>query len=188
MPSRVDWRTRANALTLLRLLAAPALVLAIVRGADLVAGAIFALAVATDFADGWLARKHAEATAFGAYVDHTVDAIFVTACSAALAWAGALPAALPPLIAIAFVQYAIDSRFLVSRGLRTSSLGRWNGIGYFVAVGVPVVRDALGLGFPGAGVVTALGWLLVVTTVFSMIDRLALVLRTVTRESSERHS
>ena len=45
---------------------------------------------------------------------------------------------------LAFVQYAVDSRVQESRPLRASSLGRWNGIAYFVLLGVPVLRDALG--------------------------------------------
>jgi hypothetical protein len=39
---------------------------------------------------------------------------------------------------------------------------------------VPLVRDALALGWPGPRLVLALGWLLVATTVVSMLDRLRL--------------
>jgi hypothetical protein len=67
-----------------------------------------------------------------------------------------------------------DSRlgFVRGEGLRASSLGRWNGIAYYVIVAVPVVRDALGLGWPGRRLVMALGWGLVATTGVSMVDRL----------------
>ena len=176
MESSRRWATRANGLTLLRLLAAPALVWAIATERSGVAHAFFWLAVATDFADGWAARRYGEATRLGGLVDHAVDASFVTAGAAALAWQCVLPAALPPLIALAFLQYALDSRFLVARGLRGSPLGRWNGIAYYGIVAVPIVRDALGLGWPGPGLVTALGWALVVTTLLSMADRLRLLL------------
>ena len=83
-----------------------------------------------------------------------------------------LPAALPPLIALAFLQYSVDSRLPGGRALRGSSIGRWNGIAYYVIVAVPIVRDALALGWPAAGLVTALGWGLVVSTLLSMGDRL----------------
>lgn len=162
----------ANALTLLRLLAAPGLVLAVLRGEVRAAALLFALAVATDLADGWVARRRGEASSLGGLIDHAVDATFVSAGSAALAWLGVLPVALPPLIALAFVQYALDSNIVRSGSLRASALGRWNGIAYYVIVGVPIVRDALGLGWPGRGAVYLAGWLLVIATLVSIGDRL----------------
>jgi phosphatidylglycerophosphate synthase len=166
----------ANAVTSLRLLIAPALVLAIAEDAALVATLLFFLAVATDVADGHLARRSGRTSERGALFDHAVDAIFVTAGTAALARAGVLPAALPPAIAIAFLQYAFDSRILASRGRRPSRLGRWNGIAYYVAVAVPLVRDALGLAWPGPELVRAGGWLLVATTAASVAERARLLI------------
>lgn len=166
------WSTRANALTLLRLLAAPALVLAILGGQTRAAALLVALAVVTDLADGRVARRFGEATRLGGLLDHAVDATFVTAGSAALAWLGALPAALPPLIALAFVQYAADSNAAGSGALRASFLGRWNGIAYYAAVALPLARDALGFAWPPAQVVYGVGWLLVVSTLVSIADRL----------------
>jgi len=43
-------------------------------------------------------------------------------------------------------------------------------------VAVPIVRDALGWSWPGPGLVMALGWLLVASTLVSMFDRLRLLL------------
>jgi hypothetical protein len=106
-----------------------------------------------------------------------VDAAFVTAGAAALGARGVLPPLLAPLIAIAFVQYALDSRLMQASGLRASPLGRWNGIAYYVIVAVPVVRDALGLAWPGPGLVRALGWGLVASTLLSISDRLRLLAR-----------
>ena len=167
-----SWATRANGLTALRLLAAPALFAAIHVERPAFATLVFFLAVATDFADGWVARRYGEVTPLGGLVDHAVDATFVCAGAAALACAGVLPVLLPTLVAVAFLQYALDSRWLAARNLRPSELGRWNGIAYYVIVAVPIVRDALGLGWPGAGLVTALGWALVASTLVSMADRL----------------
>jgi phosphatidylglycerophosphate synthase len=166
-----SWQTRANALTALRLLAAPALAASICTGESGAALAIYGLAVASDFADGWVARRYEEASPLGGFMDHAVDAAFVSTGCAALALMGVLPALLPVLIAVAFTQYAIDSRVGSSRPLRASSLGRWNGIAYYVALAVPLVRDGLGLDWPSAGAVLALGWLLVVSTLVSMADR-----------------
>ncbi|HEY5656458.1 MAG TPA: CDP-alcohol phosphatidyltransferase family protein [Myxococcota bacterium] len=172
------WNTRANALTLLRLLAAPGLVLAILAGQAGVAALLVALAVATDLADGRVARRFGETTRLGGLLDHAVDATFVTAGSAALAWLGALPAALPPIIALAFLQYAVDSNLAGAGGLRASALGRWNGIAYYAVVALPVARDALGLGWPGVAWVYGMGWLLVASTLVSSADRLRALRRT----------
>jgi phosphatidylglycerophosphate synthase len=167
-----SWQTRANVLTALRFLAAPALAAAICSGEMALALALFAFAVATDFADGWVARRYGEVTPLGGFMDHAVDAAFVTTGCAALALVGVLPALLPVLIALAFTQYAIDSRVGAARPLRGSALGRWNGVAYYAVIAVPVTRDALGLDWPGPGPVSALGWALVGTTLLSMADRL----------------
>ena len=167
----------ANALTLFRLALAPVLVVAVIRQSYPAASVIFFLAVATDFADGNVARRSGSASPRGALFDHAVDAIFCTAGTAALAHAGALPAALPPLIAAAFLQDAADSRILSARGLRASALGRWNGIAYYVIVAIPILRDGLGLSWPGGFWVAMLGWGLVVTTVASILDRARLLFR-----------
>jgi phosphatidylglycerophosphate synthase len=171
------WVTSADSLTLLRLIAAPLFVLAVRAGSPLPASLIFAVAAATDFADGRVARVRGQSSARGGFLDHAVDAVFVSAGAAALASVGALPWPLAPLIAVAFLQYALDSRLMRARGLQASALGRWNGIGYYVIVAVPVVRDALGLGWPGAGLVRALGWALVASTLLSISDRLRLLAR-----------
>jgi len=168
--------TLANALTLLRLLLAPALVACILAGEAALGALVFALAVASDFADGFFARRRGDASPHGGALDHGVDACFVAAGLAALAWRGALPAPLPPLVVAAFLQYALDAR-APAGGLVASRLGRWNGIAYYVAVAVPLVRDALGLGWPGPGLVRGLGWLLVATTLSSMASRLRLARR-----------
>jgi phosphatidylglycerophosphate synthase len=172
MSTRRIWLTRANGLTLLRLLVAPALALAVVDGATATATALFWIAVATDAADGRVARRFGEVSQYGRLVDHAADATFVTLGTAALAWTGALPAALPALIAAAFGQYVVDSRLAGERQPRPSRLGRWNGVAYYVVVGVPIIREALGLAWPGATLVWAFGWLLVASTLASMAGRL----------------
>ena len=116
------WLTRANSLSALRLGLVLPLVVAIVHARPVLATACFALAVATDFADGWVARRYGESSPLGGLVDHAVDATFVTAGSAALAAQCVLPAALPPLIAVAFLQYVIDSRLVGSPRLLGSPI------------------------------------------------------------------
>jgi phosphatidylglycerophosphate synthase len=164
-------RTRANALTGLRLLCGPLLVAALLSGRGLAACVLFWLAVATDWLDGRIARRFGESSALGGFLDHVTDAAFVALGLAALVWRGEAPGLLPALVALAFLQYTLDSRVIDGRALRASALGRWNGIAYFVPIGAVVVRDALALGWPGAGLLRALGWLLVASTLVSMLDR-----------------
>ncbi len=164
-------RTRANALTALRLVCGPLLVLALLEHAVWTAAVLFWLAVATDLLDGRVARRFGESSALGGFLDHVTDAAFVSLGLAALALRGEAPGLLPALVALAFVQYTLDSRVIDGGALRASALGRWNGIAYFVPVGTVVSREALGLAWPGHGLVLALGWLLVATTLLSMADR-----------------
>ena len=172
MQFRNAWLTRANGLTCVRVAAMPALVIAIDAGASWLALAVFALAVASDVADGIVARRYAEQSGLGRLFDHAADAAFVTAGAAALAHVGVLPPLLPTLIAASFLQYALDAKVAKGAGPRASRLGRWNGIAYYVIVAIPIVRDALGIGWPAATWVMALGWLLIGSTLVSMGDRL----------------
>jgi phosphatidylglycerophosphate synthase len=165
------WVTLANGLTGLRLVGAPLCAAAILFQAHLLAAGIFALAVVTDLADGRIARRRGEASPLGGRLDHASDATFVTLGLGALAYRGAVPALLPAVVVAAFLQYAFDSRREGGSALRPSRIGRWNGIAYFALLGVPVIRDALGLGWPGAGWVQGAGWLLVASSLFSMAAR-----------------
>ena len=171
------WRTRANALSLSRLVIAPVLAAAIAAGQPEFATTLFALAVATDFADGAVARRYAESSPLGGLLDHAIDATFCVLGLCAHAAAGVVPWALPALVAAAFAQYVLDSRSLAGRPLRASRLGRWNGIAYFVAVAVPIVRDTVGWSWPGATLVWWLAAALVVSTLVSMADRALALLR-----------
>lgn len=169
--NRPAWLTPANALTGLRLSLAPAIAYTIVNEFYAISGCLFVVAVITDLTDGPLARWRHEASASGALFDHAVDAMFVAIALGALAWMATLTPLLPLLVVAAFLQYTFDSRALQGRHLRASRIGRYNGIGYFVMVGIPVIRDALGLTWPSGEVVAVIAWLLVATTLVSMTDR-----------------
>lgn len=140
--------------------------------AGLVAG-LLATALATDCADGLVARRRGTASAAGRLFDHATDCFFVTAGLTGAGLAGLVPPALPVLVAVAFGQYVLDSYFVHRRKrLRMSTVGRWNGIGYFVPlVLVATARlEAPGLtGLMPAARLTA--YLLIVSTVVSIVDR-----------------
>jgi len=174
----IMWITWANLLTLIRLSCAIPSAWAIGAGAWPTAALLFALAVITDLLDGPVARRFRHVSQIGGLLDHATDAIFVSISLGALAVVGAVNALLPALVAAAFLQYVMDSRALAGRHLRTSMLGRANGVAYFVLVGIPVVRNALDLGWPADAWIQALAWLLTATTLLSMGDRLLALART----------
>lgn len=136
---------------------------------------LFVLAIATDLADGVVARRLGGETAFGRALDHGADFLFVSAGLAAAAWRGAIPWLLPGVVGIAFAQYVGDARVQpaesgLARGLRTNPLGRANGVLYFVPLGGDIL---VRLGVPFLAAPTrAFAWGLVVTTLLSMSDRL----------------
>ena len=69
-----------NALTLLRILLVPVLVLVFYlpfNGHLLAAAAIFAIAAITDWFDGYLARRLGQMTPFGAFLDPVADKVMV---------------------------------------------------------------------------------------------------------------
>jgi cardiolipin synthase len=162
----------SNGLTGLRLAAAPFFYCAIVAGSWRTACLLFWLAVASDWVDGRLARARGESSPFGGFLDHASDAAFVSFGLAALALPAVVPVWLPVLVVAAFGQYALDSRVLAGHPLRASALGRWNGIFYFVPPGIVVTREALGLHSPTDDIVWTLAWVLVLSTLLSMADRI----------------
>ena len=170
-PAGMHWGTLANVVTLTRVASAPLLAIAILEEARVAAAGLFFWAVATDFIDGRLARKRDEVSNLGGLLDHSADALFCSVSLGVLAVVGVVPAPLCFLVALSFLQYMLDSRSIAGRPLRASFLGRWNGIFYFVMVGIPVVRDALGMAWPGAALVMTIGWVLVASTLVSMADR-----------------
>lgn len=172
MPTRESLYTPANGLSAVRLLSALPCAYAVTVADWAVAAAVFFFAVATDIIDGPLARRRGEASRIGGLIDHSADALFCVAVLGALAATGLYPVLLPFVIAGAFAQYVADSRALAGQTLRTSRIGRYNGIAYFVLVGIPIMRNLLGWSWPSDAILLGAGWIFVATTAVSMIDRL----------------
>ncbi len=178
--ARVPFVTsRANALTAARLLLTVPFAFVTAdsgSGGATVAALVLALAIATDVLDGHVARRQGNASGSGALFDHATDCVFVTAGLAAGAARGAFPAALPALVAVAFIQYVVDSYWIHGHhALRGSRLGRYNGVLYFAPLaGDIAVRAGIG---PLRPLVTGVAWLLVVSTVVSMAERVWLSVR-----------
>jgi len=71
-----------NSLTVVRILLVPVLVVALLAHTahgDILAAAVFALASATDFVDGYLARSRGSVTTFGKLMDPLADKLLIVA-------------------------------------------------------------------------------------------------------------
>lgn len=84
-----------NFLTLLRILAVPVVVVALLDGTphgDTLAAIVFALAAVTDGLDGYIARSRDSVTTFGKLMDPLADKLLITAALVSLVSLGRLPA------------------------------------------------------------------------------------------------
>lgn len=87
MSERVFPLNLPNALTLLRILAVPVVVVALLGetpNGDALAAAVFALAAATDGLDGYFARSRDAVTNFGKLMDPIADKLLITAALVSL--------------------------------------------------------------------------------------------------------
>lgn len=168
----------ANSLTAVRLLLAAPVAGAFARP-ELVNPTfllvLLCVAIGTDYYDGRVARRMGVSSPAGQLFDHSTDCVFVSAGLTGLAIVGPIPAVLPALVIVAFVQYVMDSYWWhQEKQLRMSVIGRWNGILYFAPL---MIIAASRLGVFGATerflVVTAeiVGYVLVVSTIVSIADR-----------------
>ena len=102
-----------NVLTVLRIVAVPVIVVALLDetpNGDALAAAVFALAAFTDGLDGYIARRRRQVTTFGKLMDPLADKLLVVAALVALVSLDRLAA---------WVAMVIIARELAVTGLRT---------------------------------------------------------------------
>ncbi|HEY8232772.1 MAG TPA: CDP-diacylglycerol--glycerol-3-phosphate 3-phosphatidyltransferase [Vicinamibacteria bacterium] len=107
-----------NALTLLRIFLVPLLVVVLltrVEGHVYFGAAIFGVAVATDYLDGYFARRRNEVTKLGILLDPLADKLLTAAAFLSLVEMGLVPA---------WVVMIILGRELAVTGLRNVAAGR----------------------------------------------------------------
>lgn len=90
----------ANALTLIRMVAAPVVGGLILNEEHTLALATIAVAGVTDAVDGWLARRYGLQTTLGSYMDPLADKLLVACATGALAVHGVLPLWLVAVVVI----------------------------------------------------------------------------------------
>ncbi len=168
----------ANLLTAIRLLLVIPVTIAIADAEFLSTSlllSLIAIAIASDYFDGKVARALNTASNRGQLFDHGTDFLFVTSGLSALSITGHINPALPILIAVAFSQYILDSYYLFKqKHLRMSFLGRWNGVFYFVPLVLTAIfrlslfsNHQLLLNT----IIEIIAYLLIVSTLASIVDR-----------------
>ena len=143
-----------NALTVGRILLVPPIVAGIVASAQIESVgwlvpwratlALFVLCVATDFLDGWLARRFQSVSAFGRMLDPIADKLLVAGALVALAIvAGGDWRILVPALAIVFrditVSGAREHAALSNRVMSPTRLAKWKTALEFTAIATLIV-------------------------------------------------
>jgi phosphatidylglycerophosphate synthase len=176
--------TIPNLLSCSRYLLAFPMAYLVLSEAWLPAAIVLWIAIGTDISDGYIARIRNQTTILGGFLDHSSDAFFVAILLFALAQQSLVTIVLPFMVVAAFLQYTFDSRALQGEPLRSSSLGRYNGISYFVLGGFPLMQHALHMVIIPDIYLPWISWGLVLSTAISMLDRLLTLLKTVQSAST----
>ena len=163
--------TLANSLSLFRLIIAPVTAWSIISDWWLTASFLLILAILSDLLDGPIARKKGQESSTGGLIDHSCDAFLVAVLLFVLTKTHEIPLMLPILVIVSFLQYVFDSKALTGERLRTSFLGRSNGICYFVLASLCIFTEALEINLPDYLIVT-FAWILITSTLLSMSERL----------------
>jgi CDP-diacylglycerol---glycerol-3-phosphate 3-phosphatidyltransferase len=131
-----------------RILLAPVVMALVLAGSDTAAAIVFAIAAATDWVDGRLARRWGVTTRLGAFLDTTADKLLVTTALIALV---AVDRASPwvALVIVAREFTILGLRAAVASGgrvMETSMLGKWKATVQFAAITVAMVRPDVMIG------------------------------------------
>ncbi|HZI65512.1 MAG TPA: CDP-diacylglycerol--glycerol-3-phosphate 3-phosphatidyltransferase [Thermoanaerobaculia bacterium] len=115
-----------NALTLLRIFLVPFLVVVLLtkfEGREIVGLLIFLIATATDFFDGWLARRRGEITTLGTLLDPIADKLLISGAFVSLVELGLAPAWM--VVVILGREFAVSGLRAIasSRGIVISASG-----------------------------------------------------------------
>ncbi len=160
-----------NFLTLLRILAVPVVVVALLnetRNGDILAAIVFALAAATDGLDGYFARSRGSITNFGKLMDPVADKLLITAALIALVSLDRLAAWVAMVIIAREFAVTVLRGVAAERGIviAASWMGKVKTALQIAAVFALIATN------PAPGWVNILVYLAVVATLVSGVDYL----------------
>ena len=173
-PSERVW-TIPNLLSMIRLALVPVFLVCLVSGLFLAAVIVLALASASDWFDGFLARKLHQVSTLGILLDPIADRLYIFAAIIGLAWQGFLPWWLVAII-IARDVLIVSLGLVLWRNGRMGKRGEpgrfrrgaipvtWTGktATFLLFFGLPLIM--LSAAFPQLGAMPQqLGWLLTLT-------------------------
>ena len=119
----------ANVLTVLRIVLVPVFVVIVIasgltgKGARIAACLVFCLASATDFVDGWIARKWSLVTSFGKVADPIADKALTCAALVGLSSLGDLPWWVTVVILVREIGITGLRFFVIRHGVIPASRG-----------------------------------------------------------------
>jgi len=139
---------------------------------EVVAVVVFLLAAATDWLDGWLARRRDEVTTLGKLLDPIADKLLTTSAFIALVELGLAPAWM--VVVIVGREFAVSGMRSVAaaRGvvIAATSWGKFKTVSQVVAIVLLILTHTLeGLGGFGFLGVTAL-WLVMLVALVGMVQ------------------
>jgi CDP-diacylglycerol--glycerol-3-phosphate 3-phosphatidyltransferase len=133
-----------NVISVVRILLIPAILVLIVRDtgpARWLAAAIFTLGAASDFLDGYLARRHQMTTATGAWLDPLSDKLLVAVPAIVLSLRGEFPwwatvVIVAREVAVTWLRWRLDQRGGVS--MPASRVAKLKTVSQLVAIGLSI--------------------------------------------------
>lgn len=148
----------------------------------IVAAAVFVVISATDWVDGYLARKNKQITDFGKFLDPLADKILVAAALIALVELQVIPS-WPVLIIIAreFIVSGIRMVAATKNEVIAASIyGKWKTVLQIIAIVLFIVKDSLVIPNAEAAIsnpLYVLSWIVMIAalimTILSMLDYIA---------------
>jgi len=158
-----------NALTMLRILAVPVVVVALVgeiENGDLLAGIVFTLAALTDGLDGYIARRKGSVTTFGTLMDPLADKLLIIAALVSLVSLDRLEAWIAMIIIAREVAVTLLRAVAVQQGVVISAswLGKLKTTVQIAAI-IGLIAEN-----PAGPVVDVLVYVAVAVTVWSGAD------------------
>ena len=161
-------------LSCVRILLVPLLVVALLTkfdGKELVGLGVFLLAAATDFLDGYLARRYGLETRLGKLLDPAADKILTSAAFISLVELGRAPAWM--VVTIIAREFAVSTLRSVAAADNRVLAAAWSGkvktVTQIVAIALLIVQERL-----GAGVLAPLPrlalWVALLVTIYSGIE------------------
>ena len=150
-------------ITSLRIVILPHLAYSLNHGLIPVACVLFLIALCSDLADGYVARKLGVASKFGAYFDATVDFVFIFGLFGVFVNLGLYSNWILLLVLVMYLQFVITS-FLSKRTIY-DPIGKYYGSLLFSGIGLTLL-------FPNQLTYTIVNHGIVLATLISIISRL----------------